>query len=346
MQNQANPLAIVLSLAFLSSSALGQSANDACSAAEPVSGFGAFPFSTIAATTDGLAAPACNFFGVSQIYNDVWFCWTAASSGFVSADVCDANYDTKLAVYADCSACPDPATVIACADDVCATNAKVSFVATAGQSYMIRVGGYAATGFGAGNVTIGSGALAEIVNPANNHLYIAYATTTFDAAEATAVSVGGHLVSIADADENAWVHSNFGNLAGLDRRIWIGFNDFAVEGQWEWTSGETETYTNWNGGEPNNSGGVEEYAEMLGSSGRWNDLNLAGAGYTHIGIAEVVQAAPTCPADIDHDGTVGGLDLTAILSNWGGSGSGDVDGDGVVSGLDLTVVLSGWGPCP
>ncbi len=55
--------------------------------------------------------------------------------------------------------------------------------------------------------------------------------------------------------------------------------------------------------------------------------------------------APSCPADFNNDGLRDGLDMTVILSNWGGAG-GDVNGDGTTDGLDMTVLLSGWGTCP
>ncbi len=55
--------------------------------------------------------------------------------------------------------------------------------------------------------------------------------------------------------------------------------------------------------------------------------------------------------DADEDGSVGGSDLNAVLSNWGASGltglaswgAGDFDGDGGVGGSDLNAVLSEWG---
>ncbi|MBU3729171.1 MAG: hypothetical protein FGM37_07995 [Phycisphaerales bacterium] len=54
-----------------------------------------------------------------------------------------------------------------------------------------------------------------------------------------------------------------------------------------------------------------------------------------------------CPADINGDGSVGGLDLTALLAGWGGSDAeADIDGDGTVGGLDLTALLAAWGNCP
>jgi hypothetical protein len=57
-------------------------------------------------------------------------------------------------------------------------------------------------------------------------------------------------------------------------------------------------------------------------------------------------AANPCPADINGDDTVGGLDLTSLLAAWGGSDpAADIDGDGTVSGTDLTALLAAWGPC-
>ena len=55
--------------------------------------------------------------------------------------------------------------------------------------------------------------------------------------------------------------------------------------------------------------------------------------------------APPCAADFNADGVRDGLDMTVILSNWGGAG-GDCNGDGVTDGIDMTVLLSGWGACP
>ena len=322
-----------------------QSNND-CNFPQAISGYGVTAYTTSGATTDGLAAPSCLFFNSNQIYNDIWYCWTAPSSDLVKIDLCGSTFDNKLAVYSVCSPCPDPALVIACNDDTCATSATVTFHSQAGQTYGIRVGAFAATGTGTGNMTIGSGWLLDLTNPANSHRYIAFTTTTWAAAQATAVLAGGHLVTINDAAENQWVHENFGNLAGIDRRIWIGFTDEANEGTFAWSSGESAAFTNWNSGEPNNSGGVEDYAEMLGSNGKWNDLNLAGSGFQHIAVAELGPTVPPCLADFDGDSFVGGSDLSVILSNWGGSGLGDLNLDGVISGPDLTTILSAWGACP
>ena len=52
-----------------------------------------------------------------------------------------------------------------------------------------------------------------------------------------------------------------------------------------------------------------------------------------------------CLADLNEDGTVGGQDLSIMLSSWGADGPADLDGDGVVGGTDLARLLSSWGLC-
>ena len=54
-----------------------------------------------------------------------------------------------------------------------------------------------------------------------------------------------------------------------------------------------------------------------------------------------------CPWDLDASGTVGILDLLALLAAWGGDPGGppDFDGDGTVGILDLLTLLANWGPC-
>ena len=98
----------------------------------------------------------------------------------------------------------------------------------------------------------------------NGHSY--YRSTgsmTWTNARTACANMGGHLVTITSAAENTFVFNTWPSG-------WIGFTDEAVEGQWKWVTNETVTYTNWNGGEPNNAGN-EDYAQFV-SGGRWNDL--------------------------------------------------------------------------
>ena len=102
---------------------------------------------------------------------------------------------------------------------------------------------------------------------------------TWEAAEAYAQSIGGHLAMIKTADMQDYVYNTIlddSNVANLST-FWIGATDKLKEGEWRWVDGTllSTTYSNWNSGEPNNSGG-ENYCQYYisgGTKGKWNDLN-------------------------------------------------------------------------
>ncbi len=72
------------------------------------------------------------------------------------------------------------------------------------------------------------------------------------------------LVSINDKAEQEWLVEQFGFLP-----YWIGLAYSIETGEWEWSSGEPLTYTNWAMGQPKPIGG-ENYGSMDGSgSGHW-----------------------------------------------------------------------------
>ncbi|GAB4094174.1 HYR domain-containing protein [Flaviaesturariibacter terrae] len=96
--------------------------------------------------------------------------------------------------------------------------------------------------------------------------FISNSPTTPEDAHARAIALGGHLVTISDAQENAFVSAMSPNF------IWIGHTDREVEGTFKWVTSEPVTYTNWNSGEPNNAGGNEDWAVInWGPNGTWND---------------------------------------------------------------------------
>jgi hypothetical protein len=101
-------------------------------------------------------------------------------------------------------------------------------------------------------------------NNYNGHSY--YRSTgsmTWTAARQACLNMGGHLVTVTTAAENTFIFNLWPNG-------WIGLTDEAVEGQWRWVTGETFSWANWNGGEPNNSNN-EDYIQFVGG-GKWNDL--------------------------------------------------------------------------
>jgi len=125
-------------------------------------------------------------------------------------------------------------------------------------------------------------------NPVTGHDYLyVYDPMSWAEAEAFAVSLGGHLVTINDAAEDIWLVETLGT------EYWIGFNDIAVEGDWVWVSGEPVTFTNWLPDEPNNSEPGEDAATIWNrppifgydlSAIGWNDLP---AGHHHPFVVEV-----------------------------------------------------------
>lgn len=107
-------------------------------------------------------------------------------------------------------------------------------------------------------------------------------------AQAFAQTLGANLISVQSAEENECILSDLNRLGyDNDEVIWIGFNDEAVEGQFEWYDQSPINYTNWAPGEPNQSGNEDCVQIYPGGSnpGTWNDLNCDS--YNSMSIIEV-----------------------------------------------------------
>lgn len=139
-------------------------------------------------------------------------------------------------------------------------------------------------------------ALTWIPNPATGHEYtVLSGCNGWQACEDAAVVDGAHLVTVNDADEQAWLVSQFG---GTDH-YWIGLSDAALTDTWVWTSGEALTYTNWHAGEPSHSGGTEHYALMNWAvPGEWNDGHSLASTIAIIERSEIATATATVHATI------------------------------------------------
>lgn len=99
----------------------------------------------------------------------------------------------------------------------------------------------------------------------NGHSYYrSTGTAVWTTARTNCANMGGHLVTITTSGEQSFIY-------GLWPSGWIGLTDEVTEGTWRWVTGETYSYSNWNSGEPNNSGN-EDYVQFV-TNGRWNDLN-------------------------------------------------------------------------
>lgn len=116
-----------------------------------------------------------------------------------------------------------------------------------------------------------------IKNPTNGNYYYLLSPNIWTASEAEAESIGGTLAIIKNADEQKWVFSTFNAYDGVNHvGIWIGLHRTTLGGPFAWVTGAKLDYTNWNQGEPNNVGGIENCVHMSSGDstapGTWNDL--------------------------------------------------------------------------
>ncbi|MEM7162974.1 MAG: T9SS type A sorting domain-containing protein [Bacteroidota bacterium] len=194
-------VAFSIVLTLLSYALLAQPDNDNCEDAMVISDGMSQTLNSVLATTDGPEQPnaACFSFGGDNVHNDIWFLYTASTSGYVEWSTCSsANFDTRLAVYASGVSCPvEDADLLACSDDgISCSNftSRLLFETNIGETYLLRLGGYVEGDFGEGTFD-----LMPIPDPEfSNHN---------NCADADFVAV----VTQEQADENeGWVYgSNF-----------------------------------------------------------------------------------------------------------------------------------------
>lgn len=141
------------------------------------------------------------------------------------------------------------------------------------------------------------------VNPANGHRYYLLHPLTWPEAEAAAVALGGHLVTVDDQAEQDWIVANFSLNGSAQRDLWTGLRDpdeahnastsDARRAEFQWVSGASVTYSNWYPGQPDNYFNAEYHTLMISAQNnpwaqspnwRWND---AHAGTLAYGVAEV-----------------------------------------------------------
>jgi len=123
------------------------SSKDDCQNAKPVGDVKNLAFTTANATFDGQ--------GVCMTSPNIWYCYTATCTGNVTVSLAGSSYDTMLAAYDGCGCYPTfAANLIECNDDAGNSyQSEVTFAATAGNQYLLEIGGYA-NEKGAGLLTI------------------------------------------------------------------------------------------------------------------------------------------------------------------------------------------------
>ncbi len=153
-----------------------------------------------------------------------------------------------------------------------------------------------------------------------------YTTAEANSASAMINGVSGYVTAIDSVAESNFVRSIIPTV------IWINGSDTAVEGEWRYTSGpnagelfwlgaaagsaQNGNYTGWGGGEPNNSGGVEDGIEFR-TNGTWNDTNPAGvrAYVIEWDGADVIAGLTNGPYNINENSAVNTVVGTAAASD-------------------------------
>ncbi|MBW7991090.1 MAG: hypothetical protein FVQ84_13890, partial [Planctomycetes bacterium] len=82
---------------------------------------------------------------------NIWYRYTALRSCNVTVSLCGSNYDTALTIYRGSECFPEQDNMIGCNDDACGRQSEITFPATAGNEYLIEVGGF--------GVSIGTGVI-------------------------------------------------------------------------------------------------------------------------------------------------------------------------------------------
>jgi len=119
----------------------------------------------------------------------------------------------------------------------------------------------------------------------NSCYYKTPSQMTWDEANTTCLGLGAELASIHSLEENTYLYI----LCGPENSCWHGFNDAAVEDEWEWSDGSNVEFTNWENGEPDDNWD-EDYALIVGETSQWNDMGGSYDAYS------ICQKSDTIPA--------------------------------------------------
>src|SRR5262249_9430267 len=146
------------------------------------------------------------------------------------------------------------------------------YTAEQAECVLAWIGGLGAGGAGGGGGTVVCNGTDEHLESSSKHCYRAVTTAkSWLDAQTDCEKWGGDLVAITSEEEQKFV------AAFVAANSWIGDNDQKTEGNFQWTSGEPWSYSNWHSGEPNDSGGNEDCAEIYSADGTWNDALCTNA---------------------------------------------------------------------
>ena len=237
------------------------------------------------------------------------------------------------------------------------------------KSFAVAAAAALSVGAGAAAVpSTGDAVQWRVEDGGNGHWYrvvIVGRAVTWLAARASSEAIGGHLVTITSAAEDAFVRDAVRIPAAFDwfAGPWMGgyqdldAADYSEPGLgWRWVTGEP-WYPGWTGVEPN-GGAIENYLHMAGTAPSFNNLNWNDLGF--VSTPQPIAYFVEWSADCNNDGIVdfgqiraGELEDTNAnnIPDCCENGNpcacdADVTGNGNVDAADLAAVLSAWGGAP
>ena len=336
-------------------------AYDPCAPFNPTLSIGANSVNMNLDTAGNLTLSGCG----GTAFKANYFKFTPPASGTYTFDTCTSGASTRMAIMAGCAA---GSAQIACNDNSCGSSSSVSASLTSGVAYYVVVGGESAGSTlpspisvtvtappnpactGAASASYGDNAISSTANPGVSQTVftnVAQSVTTIiynvQWFKFTPSATGAFTIKACSSGDTKIAVATGCPLVGstLDT---IAYNDDAPTCPTGGTA--TSNFGSWIDGSCNGATGTCLPLSQDLVAGTTYYIIVGGFGATSAISGNLNIDGPqgnSCPADIDGDGIVGGLDLSALLAAWQQSSAGDIDGDGDTDGGDLTALLAAWG---
>ncbi|MBL9148260.1 MAG: hypothetical protein JNM94_06140 [Phycisphaerae bacterium] len=326
--------------------------NDECAGATPIAD-GETTFTTEGATTSAPDLdPSCDKGFGTAFVRDIWFTYTATCTGTANFSTCGTvDYDSRLALY---SGTCDNLSIVACNDDgpgCPGFSSSMDADVVEGQTYFLRVGGFAAAGSGTISINCGGGGGGPSNDECDNASPISVGPTAFStigATGATQMDPGAcTFFSSSIIYNDVWfsytatgdgdVTIETCNAANFDTRIAV-FSDCSL--------GTTIACND------DASGcGLTSRVTFAAVCGTTYKVSVGAYSQTGFGTGTVtLTQVGTCPSpcfgELTGDNAVDAADLGVLLGAWGNAGGpADLNNNGTVGPEDLALLLGAWGNC-
>lgn len=110
-----------------------------------------------------------------------------------------------------------------------------------------------------------------------NYYQVVDTALTWTQAKDYCESLGGHLATIKDKNEQKFIESIISENSS-STFYWLGGTDAEKDGDWKWLTSEKWNYSNWQNNEPNDDfENTEDYLGIWGSTYEWNDFTDDGS---------------------------------------------------------------------